>query len=192
MPIGLISGASIRSQFLLEDIVNFKIVWTSNSPTPRIRIRIALAVETKGYLFLGKWIIAPSPATHIKLGAIVLIAFCCFCLLPSHLPLSSPFTISWLTPLFMPPLLLLPIGQHRWLGARLRGGKHCDGNLFFSNPWHHKNGGRGNPRTHRLLQEDDRDSFTVLISLTPSRKALMISMSCMCRMSFLALQKCLT
>jgi hypothetical protein len=73
-------------------------------PTPRICVRIAQAVETESYLFLGKRIIVPSLATHIKLVTIVLIAFCLFSLLPSHLPLPSPFTAQWLTPLFMTPL----------------------------------------------------------------------------------------
>jgi hypothetical protein len=69
--------------------------------------RIARAVETESYIFLGKRIVAPSPATHIKLVSITLIALRHFSLLPSHLPLPSSFTAQWLTPLFMPPLLPL-------------------------------------------------------------------------------------
>jgi hypothetical protein len=76
-------------------------------PTSRIRVRIARVVETEGYLFLGKQIIAPSLATRIKMDATVLIVSHHFSLLPFHLPLPSPFTVSWLTPLFMPPLLSL-------------------------------------------------------------------------------------
>jgi hypothetical protein len=51
VPIGLITGASLRSWFLLEDAMDFKIFWTSNSPTPRILIRIARVVDTESYLF---------------------------------------------------------------------------------------------------------------------------------------------
>jgi hypothetical protein len=65
-------------------------------------------VETESYFFLGKRIIALSPATHIKLVAIALIALSHFSLLPSHLLLSSSFNVQWMTPLFMPPLLSLP------------------------------------------------------------------------------------
>jgi hypothetical protein len=61
----------------------------------------------EGYLFLGKQIITPSPATRIKLSATVLIVSRRFSLLLSHLSLPSPFTAPWLTPLFMPPLLSL-------------------------------------------------------------------------------------
>jgi hypothetical protein len=114
--IGLITGASDRSWFLLEDATNFKIFWTSNSLTPHIRVRIVRAVETENYLFLGKRIIIPLPATHIKLVTIVLIAFRLFSLLPSHLSLSSPFITQWLTPLFMPllpPLFRQPAPKTR-------------------------------------------------------------------------------
>jgi hypothetical protein len=65
---------------------------TSNSPTLRIRVRIAWVVETESYLFLGKRIVTPSPATHIKSDATVLNTFRRFSLLPSHLSLPSPFT----------------------------------------------------------------------------------------------------
>jgi hypothetical protein len=37
-----------------------------SSPTLRICVQIARVVETENYLFLGKRIIAPSPATSIK------------------------------------------------------------------------------------------------------------------------------
>jgi hypothetical protein len=88
-------------------------MWTSKSfelpnfPTPQIHVRNAWAVETKGHLFLGKQIDALSHVTHIKLGATILIVFCRFSLLLSHLSLPSPFTAPWLTPLSMTPLLLL-------------------------------------------------------------------------------------
>jgi hypothetical protein len=62
----------------------------------------------KSYLFLKKQIVVPSPATHIKLVAIALIAFYRFSLLPSHIPLPSSFTAQWMTPLFMPLLPPLP------------------------------------------------------------------------------------
>jgi hypothetical protein len=106
--IDLITGASGRSWFLLEDAMDFKIFWTSNSPTPRIRVLIARAVEIESCFFLRKWIIVPSPATHIKLVVIALIAFCHFLLLPSHLSLPSPFTAQWLTPMSMTLLLRRP------------------------------------------------------------------------------------
>jgi hypothetical protein len=64
-------------------------------------------VETKSYIFLRKRNILLSPVSHTKLVAIVLIAFHHFSLLPSHIPLPSPFTDQWLTPLFIPPLLPL-------------------------------------------------------------------------------------
>jgi hypothetical protein len=54
MPIDLMTGASGRSRFLLEDAMDFKIFWTFNSPTPRIRVHIVRVVETKCYIFLGK------------------------------------------------------------------------------------------------------------------------------------------
>jgi hypothetical protein len=154
VPIGLITGASGRSWFLLEDVTDFKIFWTSNSLTSHIRVRIVRVVETESYPFLGKWIILLLPATHIKLVTIALIAFHRFSLLPSHLPLPSPFTAQWLTPLFMLPLVcrLVPMTQ-----GTTRGGKCCDGGFFFSNSWCHKNGKGEDSRTHRLLQEDDRD-----------------------------------
>jgi hypothetical protein len=41
--------------------------------------------------FSKERIVAPSPTTHIKLNATVFIVFRCFSLLPSHLPLPSPF-----------------------------------------------------------------------------------------------------
>jgi hypothetical protein len=76
--------------------------------TPQLREWIARVVEMEGYLFLGKRIIAASPATRIKMGTTVLIASHRFSLLPFHLPLPSPFIASWLTPLFTPmPLSLL-------------------------------------------------------------------------------------
>jgi hypothetical protein len=114
-------------------------------------------IETESYLFLGKQIIAPSPASSIKLGATVLIASHHFSLLSSHLPLASPFTSPWLTPPLMPPLLSSLRRPTSMTRARLQDRKHCDDNLFFSNSRRCKNGGGGNPETHRVLQEDDRD-----------------------------------
>jgi hypothetical protein len=107
MPIGLMTGAPGESRFLLEDASDFKIFLNFSSPTLRIRVRIVRVVETESYLFLGKRIITPSPATSIKLGTTVLIASRCFSLFPSHFPLPSPFTAPWLTPLLVPLLLSL-------------------------------------------------------------------------------------
>jgi hypothetical protein len=49
-------------------------------------------LKQKVIFFLGKRIILPLTATHIKLIAIVIIAFHYFSFLPSHLSLPSPFT----------------------------------------------------------------------------------------------------
>jgi hypothetical protein len=103
--------------------------WTSKSfellnfLTPQIRIWIARAIEIEGHLFLGKQIAA------------LLIVFHRFLLLPSHLPLPSPFTAPWLTPLLLlphrsttmtlgttpgrkaprwQPLLLQPVAPPKW------------------------------------------------------------------------------
>jgi hypothetical protein len=105
MLIGLMTGG--RSWFLLEDTTDFKMFWTSNSPTPQIRVRITQVVETEGCLFLWKWIVTPSSATCIMLCATVLITSHRFSILPSHPPLPSPFTAPWLTPLFVPPAALV-------------------------------------------------------------------------------------
>jgi hypothetical protein len=102
MSIDLMTGAFGRSRFLLEAVTDFKFF---EPPTPRIHVRIARVVEIEGYLFLGKRIVAPSPATRIKMGATVLIVSHRFSLLPFHLSLPSPFTAPWLTLLFIPPLL---------------------------------------------------------------------------------------
>jgi hypothetical protein len=66
MLIGLMTGAPGESQFLLEDASDFKKKLNFSSPTLRICVQIARVVETESYLFLGKRIIAPSPATSIK------------------------------------------------------------------------------------------------------------------------------
>jgi hypothetical protein len=72
--------------------MDFKIFSTPNSLTSRICIRIVRVVEIESYLFLRKRIVVPSPAIHIQLVTIVLNALRRFSLMPSYLPLPSPFT----------------------------------------------------------------------------------------------------
>jgi hypothetical protein len=53
--------------FLILDVTDFKIFYTSKLFAPRSHTRIARVVETERHLFLGKEIITLSPAVHIKL-----------------------------------------------------------------------------------------------------------------------------
>jgi hypothetical protein len=124
--------------------------------TPRIRVQIARVVETKGYLFLGKRNVAPSPATHIKLSATVLIVFHHFLLLPSYLPLPSPFTAPWLTSLFIPPLLHRPTSMTQGMTPGRKALRWQPLLLQLVVPQKCE---RGNPRTHQLLQEDDHRAY---------------------------------
>jgi hypothetical protein len=75
-----------RGRHGFQNLLNFQL---PNSSHLR---QIALAVETESYIFLRKRIGTPSPATHIKLVAITLIALRHFSDLPSHLRLPSSFT----------------------------------------------------------------------------------------------------
>jgi hypothetical protein len=105
--------SSMDPRFLLQDAMDFKIFQISNFLASRSRDQIARVVDTERHLFLGKQIVTPLPATHIKLSTAEPVESHRFSLLPSNLllfhllhaaplPLLTPWLLK-LTKSFTPP-----------------------------------------------------------------------------------------
>jgi hypothetical protein len=89
-----------RGRLRFKNILNFRLL----APASGLRGQL----KQKVTFFLRKRIVVPSPATHIKLVAIALIALHHFSLLPSSSSIAFIIHYSMADTLFMPPLLPLP------------------------------------------------------------------------------------